>query len=139
MGGSGFLSPDEVARLRQTYPQGTRIELVSSDDAYTTLRPGERGTVRHVDDVGTVFVDWDSGSRLGVVMGADVIKKAPGKVTDAVFKQILELRKTDGCPNMFDALAVQRMAYERGFYELVCFIEDDVKAYAAFILTGERA
>ncbi len=45
------------------------------DDPYTKLRPGDQGTVSFVDDIGTVFVDWDSGSKLGVAYGADQIKK----------------------------------------------------------------
>lgn len=49
---------------------GDRIELVSTDDQYTDLRPGARGTVRGVDDTGTLHVDWDSGSRLGLVAEA---------------------------------------------------------------------
>ena len=33
------------------------------------------GTVRSVDDTGTVFVSWDNGSGLGVVYGVDRIRK----------------------------------------------------------------
>ncbi len=50
---------------------GRRIELVHTDDPHTELRPGDRGTVKFVDDAGTIFVDWDKGSRLGLVPGAD--------------------------------------------------------------------
>ena len=39
---------------------------------------------------------------------------------------------------MLDIPAVQRMAFENGFYELVCFIEEDRAAYVRFILTGEK-
>jgi hypothetical protein len=46
---------------------GDRVELISTDDPYTRLRPGARGTVGHVDDLGTVHVNWDDGSRLGLV------------------------------------------------------------------------
>lgn len=38
-------------------------------DPWSTLRPGERGTVSVVDDMGTLHVDWDSGSGLGVMAG----------------------------------------------------------------------
>ena len=38
---------------------------------------------------------------------------------------------------MFDLPMVQRLAYERGYYELVCWLEDHRKEYARFILTGE--
>lgn len=61
--------------LRSYYPPGTRVELVRMEDPYTKLKPGDRGSVSIVDDTGTVFVDWDSGSRLGVVFGEDEIRK----------------------------------------------------------------
>lgn len=47
--------------------QGDRIELISCSDPYTRLEPGERGTVALVDALGTVHVDWDSGSHLGLI------------------------------------------------------------------------
>ena len=50
--------------------------------------------------------------------------------------QILAIRDT-GLTNMFDLPVVQRLAYERDFYELVCWLEDHKKEYVRFILTGE--
>ena len=64
-----------VESLREMWPAGTRVELVHMDDPYSKLTPGSQGTVRHVDDIGTIFVNWDSGSGLGVVYGQDTIKK----------------------------------------------------------------
>ena len=69
--------PDQrtVERVRKMYPKGTRVELIQMDDAYSPLKPGDKGTVRLVDDTATVFVDWDSGSGLGVVYDVDRIRK----------------------------------------------------------------
>lgn len=53
-----------------------------------------------------------------------------------VKEQILAIRDT-GLTNMFDILMVQRLAYDRGFYELVCWLEEHRKEYTHFILTGE--
>ena len=53
-----------------------------------------------------------------------------------VKEQILVIRET-GLTNMFDLPVVQRLAYERDFYELVCWLEDHQKEYVRFILTGE--
>ncbi|MCI9379151.1 MAG: DUF4314 domain-containing protein [Eubacterium sp.] len=64
-----------VERVRKMYPKGTRVELVHMDDPYSQLKPGNKGTVRLVDDTGTVFVDWDCGSGLGIVYGVDQVKK----------------------------------------------------------------
>jgi len=57
-------------------------------------------------------------------------------VTEKVKEQILAIRDT-GETNMFDITRVQRMAYDRGYYELVLFLEKHKKEYARFILTGE--
>ena len=57
-------------------------------------------------------------------------------MTETIREQILVIR-AEGTTNLFDAQTVQRIAFEKGFYELVYFIETDRKAYARFILTGE--
>lgn len=72
---NNFPSRDTVNQLHRNYPKGCRVELVNMDDPYTKLKPGEKGTVNHVDDAGTIFVKWDCGSNLGVVYGVDSVKK----------------------------------------------------------------
>jgi hypothetical protein len=57
-------------------------------------------------------------------------------MTDTVREQILAIRAT-GLTNMFDVPTVQRLAYERDFYELVCWLEEHRSEYAHFILTGD--
>lgn len=57
-------------------------------------------------------------------------------MTETVKKQILAVRDT-GLTNMFDVNAVQRIANDMGFYELVVFLEEHRREYAHFILTGE--
>ena len=52
-------------------------------------------------------------------------------------RQNMAVRNTGGV-SMFGVPAVQRMAFESGFYELVCFIEEHREAYVHFILTGEE-
>ena len=58
-------------------------------------------------------------------------------MNETVFSQIMDIRDS-GQVNMFDVPGVQRMAFDMGFYELVCFIEEDRAAYVRFILTGEK-
>ena len=61
--------------IKERYPIGTRVRLVSTTDPYTQLACGDEGTVRYVDDMGTVHINWDSGSSLGMIPGEDVITK----------------------------------------------------------------
>ena len=53
-----------------------------------------------------------------------------------VKEQILSIRDT-GLTNMFDLPMVQRLAYERGYFELVLYLEDHRDEYSHFILHGE--
>ncbi|MBR2528936.1 MAG: DUF5049 domain-containing protein [Blautia sp.] len=57
-------------------------------------------------------------------------------MTDTVRVQILAIRDT-GLTNMFDVTTVQRLALDRGFYELVCYLEEHRREYAHFIMTGK--
>jgi len=62
-------------RIKEMYPKGTRIELISMNDPYAPIPPGTRGTVNFVDDIGTVFPKWDNDRSLGVVPGEDSFRK----------------------------------------------------------------
>lgn len=42
-----------VEDIKKTYPPGTRIELLSMNDAVAPVPSGTRGTVSFVDDIGT--------------------------------------------------------------------------------------
>ena len=64
-----------VGMLRINYPKGSRVELVKMDDVQVPPL-GTQGTVTEVDDIGTIMVDWDNGSKLGVVLGeVDLVQK----------------------------------------------------------------
>ena len=58
-------------------------------------------------------------------------------MTNMIREQILSVRDT-GLTNMFDVIAVQRIAYEMDLYELVCWIEDRKNEYSRFILYGDE-
>ena len=72
---NGFPSRAVVESLRRQYPAGTRVALVAMNDPYTKLRPGDEGAVISVDDIGTIHIQWDSGSTLGAAYGEDSIRK----------------------------------------------------------------
>lgn len=62
-----------IEELKKRYPEGTRIELVAMSDPYTPPK-GTRGTVRGVDDIGSLLVRWDNGSSLNVLYGEDAVR-----------------------------------------------------------------
>lgn len=57
-------------------------------------------------------------------------------MTDKIREQIMEVRAS-GRANMCDCNAVQVIANEMGFYELVIYIEEHRESYFHFIVTGE--
>ena len=63
-----------VEHIRETYPAGTRVELVKMDD-FQAPPIGTRGTVKGVDDTGSIMVAWDNGCGLNVVYGEDICRK----------------------------------------------------------------
>lgn len=73
------ISKETLDRLIKEYPTGARVELLHMDDPYNKkLHPGSKGTVRFVDDMGTIHVRWDCGSSLGVVYGEDSCRVIEG-------------------------------------------------------------
>ena len=65
----------EIMRIRTLYPAGTRIVLISMDDPYTTLKPGDTGTVQGVDDAGQIMMRWDKGGSLSLIPGEDSFRR----------------------------------------------------------------
>lgn len=59
-----FSDRDSVNRIKAKYPVGTRVVLDYMDD-FQAPPVGTKGTVRRVDDMGTVHIAWDNGSSLG--------------------------------------------------------------------------
>lgn len=70
---NNFPPREIVERIRRLYPVGSRVELVKMDDPQAPP-VGTKGTVRGVDDIGSVMVTWDNGCGLSVAYGADVCR-----------------------------------------------------------------
>lgn len=58
-------------------------------------------------------------------------------MTEKIKEQILDIRDS-AVVNMCHMAAVQRVAFDKGFYELVLFIEENREEYWNFILTGRE-
>ena len=129
-----FPSKEIVEKVRKQFIKGARVELVKMNDPYSALRAGDRGTVNFVDDTGTVFVNWDSGSSLGAIYGEDEIRLlSDSEIIKEQCKQVAQTGRT----NMFDTEAAFNIAMEMGLINLAHFITFFPKAYAKLILTGE--
>lgn len=65
---------ETAERLRREYPVGCRVELVQMDDVQAPPI-GTKGTVRGVDDIGSIMVRWDNGCGLSVAYGEDMCRR----------------------------------------------------------------
>ena len=68
---------DFVERMRNQYPPGTRVEVISLCNEEEHLKPGMKGTVVAVDDQPALLVDWDNGSSLSLLIGKDHVLVVP--------------------------------------------------------------
>lgn len=56
-----------IAARKQQYTKGMLVIIVETiQDPHIPLPKGLKGTVSHVDGIGTVHIPWENGSTLGV-------------------------------------------------------------------------
>ena len=64
----------ELERLRQQYPKGTRLKLISMEDPQG-VPEGTVGEVELVDDIGQIHVRWETGSGLALIPEVDRFRR----------------------------------------------------------------
>ena len=74
-----FNDREYVESLKRRFPDGTRIVLDQMGDDPCPIESGTKGTVLHVDDIGTVHCVFDNGRQLGLVPGEDSFHKIAPK------------------------------------------------------------
>lgn len=65
----------QVEYYKESYPLGTRILLIHMGSDPRQVVDGMKGTVRCVDDMGTIHCDFDNGRSLGVIPKEDSFRK----------------------------------------------------------------
>ena len=66
-------STHEVNEIKNKYLPGMRVRLLKMDD-FQAPPVGTEGTVKGVDDIGSVMVAWDTGSSLNVIPDEDEVE-----------------------------------------------------------------
>jgi len=61
-----------IEKLKQRFPEGTRIELIYINDDFCKLKKGDKGTVEYVDDIGQIHVQFDESIRIGLNIDEDI-------------------------------------------------------------------
>lgn len=80
----------QAERIKENYPPGTRIELISMEDPFAPIPSGMRGTVKVVDDMGQLHMHWDNGRSLSVVPGEDSFRKLTQEEIEAETQAVTE-------------------------------------------------
>ncbi|EJU28009.1 DUF4314 domain-containing protein [Selenomonas sp. CM52] len=63
-------SREQIVALRQKYPKGMMVELISMEDMQAPP-PHTLGEVQGVDDAGQILVHWQTDSSLNLLPGID--------------------------------------------------------------------
>ena len=69
------MSRGRIEFYKEHYPCGTRVQLDGMGDDPNPVLNGTKGTVSFVDDIGTVFVNFDNGRSLGICPEVDRFHK----------------------------------------------------------------
>ena len=64
----------QVELLRQRYPKGTRLKLISMEDPHG-VPEGTVGAVDFIDDAGQIHMKWETGSCLALIPEVDRFQK----------------------------------------------------------------
>ena len=59
------------------YCVGDRLRMIECKDPYAPIKPGSKGTINYIDDMGTLHMLWDNGRTLGVCLKEDVVELIP--------------------------------------------------------------
>lgn len=76
-----FPNEKQLQRLKEKYPAGTILKVISMDDPYHPIPSGTLGEVTMVDDAGTIHMRWQNGSSLGIIEGVDSFEVVDGVKT----------------------------------------------------------
>ena len=114
------MRPEQVKRIKEQYPAGTRICCDGMSDDPQPIEPGTLGTVRGVDDAGSVMMKWDNGRSLSLIPGVDsfhIVRQElkPVKEQETVKLTVSEERLHGQLMEIAKDIAVQARHGERDF------------------------
>lgn len=64
------LNKKEIQEIKDKFVPGTKIKLLKMEDIQA-VPPNTIGVVQFVDDIGTIHMNWQTGSSLGLIVGKD--------------------------------------------------------------------
>lgn len=117
----------QAERYKAEYPPGTRIMLLSMGRDINRVEDNTRGTVKAVDDVGTLHCAFDNGRSLGVIPGEDSFRKLTDEEIAEVNGESINMKKALLCIDK-DVTFVGYIKGERwNGYECPLFTKDEAE------------
>lgn len=113
-----FPSREIVEMVKRQYPVGTRVELMKMDDVQAPP-VGTKGTVRGVDDIASLLVNWDNGSSLNVIYKVDQVKRLEMNTRITyLYRDACNYKKNN------DVIIKGKMEAQQLFRILSCLLDD---------------
>lgn len=69
------ISKHAIQRIKESYPSGTKVTILTVNDPYINLPVGIKGKVLYVDDKGRIHVTLDNGRVISLDFNKDKITK----------------------------------------------------------------
>lgn len=118
-----WLTKKEVDKIKEKYPNGTRVQLISMIDPWG-VPPGTYGTVEEVDDMGQLQMIWDNGSGLALIPDEDRFTVVEQNVQNAIDIMVVEPMKKPRKETIYNTLEQMQKTVE-GYIEMVP-LEDNI-------------
>ena len=65
---------EEVQQIKEKYVVGTKIELIKMYDLLAPVEAGTKGIIDHVYGIGKLYIKWENGRTLPLIIGIDEFK-----------------------------------------------------------------
>ena len=118
-----FPSQEEVRRIRERFPVGTKIVLDHMGNDPHPIPDGTKGVVKHVDDAGTLHCVFENGRSLGIIPGEDSFHVVKEKTLQEILASIDQTR------DAFWVFPEERIAFE-------AYYNPDCNAGGQFVFTS---
>ena len=115
-----------VESLKKQFPVGSRVELIKMDDKQAPP-VGTRGTVKGVDDIGSIMVAWDNGSSLNVIYGEDECRVLDVVKTICYGKERIWDKKEEAIEFFIDCMLNSEGSEKERYCNILSSLKADLK------------
>lgn len=115
-----------IERLKEQFPVGSRVELIKMDDKQAPP-VGTRGTVKGVDDIGSIMVAWDNGSSLNVIYGEDECRVLDVVKTICYGKERIWDKKEEAIEFFIDCMLNSEGSEKERYCNILSSLKADLK------------